>query len=252
MIFKTHNISGFLFCLALLLACTVCEPVRAADAVAETEPVVAVAENKDDAIRDLGEGLFYFRVENLAGQIAGLRAALAKHPALVLDLRGASSDMYAARALRAALAQPADPVARVARFVLINRGTSSAIYFTLGAGLSDDAMPGVLVVAPSADSVPADIKAPGAPGEDQRACEAIAKGADITTLINRRPEKKRYDEAMLMRDYQGLPEPEAATSTPPQPDATAGDSGDAPKPVTDHVLQTATHAHRALLALKKL
>lgn len=228
-------------CFVLLLAlCAIHTPLRGA------EP-----ENANDG--DLGGGLYYFRVTNLAEQLAGLRAALAKHPALVVDLRGVDAGMADARALRSALL-PADAKARAARFVLINRATGTAIPFTLDAGLPDGGIPGVLVIAPGAAGVPADVLAPGSIEDDQMACEAIARGAEVATLVNRQPEKKRYDEAVLERGHHGLPESEddgeksLDVNNADSAEKEAGREG----LVTDSVLQTAVHVHRSLLALKKL
>ncbi len=196
---------------------------------------------------DLGGGLFYFRVTNLSGQLADARAALAKHAALVVDLRGVEAGMADLRALRSALT-PADAKARVARFVLINRETAAAIPFTLNAGLPDGSVPGVIVIAPAAAGVPADVKTPGSNDDDKAACEAIAKGAAPTTLIDHQPDKKRYDEVVLVREHQGLAVPEDEVESRGETE-----QKDAPaKPLTDSVLQAAVHTHRALAALKRL
>jgi hypothetical protein len=141
-------------CIFLLLAlCASHAPLRGADVYGA----------------DLGEGLHYFRVTNLAGQIDALRAALTNHSALVLDLRGTAASMADARALREALI-PADARARVVRFVLINRETGTAVPFVLEAGLPDGGVPGVLVIAPRSAGVPADVRSPGSIEDDRLAC----------------------------------------------------------------------------------
>jgi hypothetical protein len=259
---KSHRISvpvclGPIFCFLLLATCVAHGPLRAADAVAKSEAAAAAADAKEAGeIQDLGEGLFYLRVTNPAGQMGDVRAALAKHNALVVDLRGAKCSVAGAQALRSVLS-PADAKTRVARFVLINGATSSAVPFTLGAGLPDDAVPGVLVIAPEAAGVSADVKTVGSTEDDRLACEAIAAGVAVTSLIDHQPEKKRYDEAVLVREHQGLPEPEAEQDAA---DEDATDEGAArpekkdgqAKPLADSVLQVAVQTHRALVALRKL
>ncbi|MDR1010672.1 MAG: hypothetical protein LBM04_06040 [Opitutaceae bacterium] len=203
---------------------------------------------------------------NPAGQMDDVRSALAKHNALVLDLRGAKCSVAGAQALRSVLS-PADAKARVARFVLINGATSSAVPFTLGAGLPDNAAPGVLIIAPEAAGVPTDVKAAGSAEDDRLACEAIAKGVAVAALIGHQPEKKRYDEAVLVREHQGLPEPEAEQDEADEDGADEGAAGKGAadegaarpekkdgqaKPLTDSVLQVAVQTHRALVALGKL
>jgi hypothetical protein len=258
---KNHRVSvpvylGRILCFLLLAMCASHGFLRAADVVAK--PVASAAADAKEAgnFQDLGERLFYLRVTNPAGQMDDVRAALAKHNALVLDLRGAKCSVAGAQALRSVLSL-ADAKARVARFVLINGATSSAVPFTLGAGLPDNAAPGVLIIAPEAAGVPADVKAAGSAEDDRLACEAIAKGVAVTSLIGHQPEKKRYDEAVLVREHQGLTEPEAEQDAADE-DATDEDAarpekkdGQA-KPLADSVLQVAVQTHRALVALGKL
>lgn len=218
------------------------------------------------ATRDLGGGLAYFRVTALNDDLPALTEALAANPALVIDMRGVSASVNSAQALRSALAAPASASAlataasRAARFVLINGVTSSSVPFALGAGLPANAAPGVIVIAPAEDGVPADVKAPGSAADDRRACEAIAGGAELLTLIDRQPEKKRYDEAVLSREHAGLPEPETQPETKDagkNADGAAKDGAktEASKPgdvLTDSVLQTAVQIYRALAALRKV
>ncbi|AWI08096.1 hypothetical protein [Ereboglobus luteus] len=219
--------------------------------------------------QDLGEGLVYFRMTNPAADLPALKSVLAENKAAVVDLRGVDARVADVRALRIALVPPVSPETRAARFVLINRDTSSAVPFTLNAGLPDNTQ-GVLVMALAVDNVPADVKVRGSVEDDRRACEAISKGAAVSTLINHQPDKKRYDEAALMRDYQGLPEPEVEAKTVADkkaPDAADSDSQAKPgeketegessspesqPPPTDSLLQAAVQTHRALLALGKL
>lgn len=212
----------------------------------------AVAQSvSDDQAPSLGEGLFYFRVTSLPGQLTAMRAALAKHSALVIDLRGVSTNISAAQALRTALL-PTSGKAKVARFVLINDATASVVLLALGGGLPGNNLPGVLMIAPSNAAVLADVKALGSAEEDKRACEAAANGTPLEKLINYQPDKPRYDEAVLVREHAGElpPEADAADANPvenPDSKKTAQE-----RPLTDSVLQVAVQIHRALLALKKL
>jgi len=204
--------------------------------------------------QNLGEGLAYFRVTNLAEQLPGIRAALEKNPALVLDLRGAVGNTTAARALRGALV-PAKPDAPVARLVLINAATAPAIAFALGGGIDENSVPRTVVIAPASANVPADVKAPGTAEDDKRACEAIAKGAPLATLLNHQPDKQRNDEAALVREQNGDEQEDAGTDTPgdsASAPASAASAPAKPAPLTDSVLQLAVQIHRSLLALKKL
>jgi len=238
----SYSLNTFLVCALALLSGALCA-------------ARAEAPSSQPQAQDLGGGLSYFRVTHLAKQLSGIRAALEKNPALVLDLRGAAGTNSAAQALRAALA-PAKPGARVARFVLINDATAPAIPFALGGGIDANGVPGALVIAPASADVFADVKAPGSAGDDKRACEAIAQGAPLHTLINHQPDKPRNDEAALMReqnsgarqdvDKADAAAPDAAASSPKPPSATA------PPPLTDSVLQLAVQIHRSLVALKKL
>ena len=204
----------------------------------------AGAPSQPPQTQNLGEGLSYFRVTNLAGQLPDIRAALEKHPALVLDLRGAAGNITAAQALRTALV-PAKPDALVARFVLINAATTPAISFALGGGIAENSVPRTVVIAPASADVPADVKTPATAEDDKRACEAIAKGAPLATLLNHQPDKPRNDEAALVREQNGDDQQDSAAADAPAAPAK-------PVPLTDSVLQLAVQIHRSLLALKKL
>lgn len=213
------------------------------------------AEMKAAATRDLGQGLFYFRVTNLSGQLADLRAALAKHSALVVDLRGVNAGVSTSQALRSALVPVSDKL-KVARFVLINAATSSSVPFALGGGLPDNSIPGVVIIAPESGVLAADVNAPCSADEDKRACEAIANGTPLEKLIDFRPVKQRYDEAVLVREHAGEP-PDESEAEPAKTDGETTDAKDAKKsapnlPLIDYVLQAAVQTHRALAALKKL
>jgi len=238
---------------AILVACVLlCGALGIARADA---PSVAQPQSQPQA-RDLGEALSYFRVTHLAKQLPDIRDALEKHPALVLDLRGAAGNLDASRAFRAALV-PAKSGAHVARFVLINAATAPAIAFALGGGIDASGVPGVLVIAPASADVPANVKAPGSADDDTRACEAIAQGAPLYTLINHQPDKPRNDEAALMREQNGEAQQGAGAADTAASGTTSAVSPSAspsapPPPLTDSVLQLAVQIHRSLVALKKL
>ena len=237
---------------ALLAAAFVfCAVARATEAATE-------AATRAAGTQDLGGGLAYVRIADPGGQLAELEGALARNRALVVDLRGAAARMDAARALRAALAAgggAGDGEARVARFVLVNDATAPAVSFVLGAGLPDSSVPGVVVIAPGASSVPADVKVAVPVEEDRLACEAIASGTAVASLINHQPEKRRYDETVLVRAHEGLPEPKTAAGEGADAEGKKQENqkdGKDEKRLTDVVLQAAVQMHRALVALKKL
>lgn len=240
------------FLLALLPALTL-SIAAAPETKGGTPQKIPIAAAASGTI-DLGQKLAYLRVADLAGELPAIRAALAAHPALVIDLRGVTTNIVTAQAFRTALIPPAEKT-RAARFVLINAATASAIPFALGSGLPDDGVPGVVAIAPSGYQLPVDLRAPGGADDDRRACEAIAAGKPPASLLNRQPQKQRYDEAALLRDYDSRTAPAGETSDdvgtlPQKNNAPAAEKG--PPPLTDSVLQLAVNVHRALLSLKKL
>jgi hypothetical protein len=77
--------------------------------------------------------------------------------------------------------------------------------------------------------------------EEQRAYDALEKGAPLSALLTDHPNKVRNDEASLSKDR--LAEASADAADPANKEA--------PPPI-DATLQRAVHLHRALVALRKI
>ena len=186
-------------------------------------------------LTNLGQGLAYLGVPSLAGSEKALRAAVPGTGALVLDLRQVKANDDSLDALRAALGGHA---AGTPWFVLVSPATPPAIAevlakstaLTLGVAGSQPAPK--VVVKTDADT-------------DRRACEALAAGTPVETLISGKIEKDRFDEATLVHEFKnGNPD----ASPPAPPDSTA-EKPAKPAPLVDRVLQRAVQLHHALLAL---
>lgn len=224
---------------------------------------------------DLGEGLRYVRVHDLAQEMPALGPVLAVTPALVLDVR------YA----KAAGVNPDDFYCTLGKhtgamplLVLVSPATPAAIAETLAAAPCTFVTLGVREAAPAPKVIIAQSEA-----EDKKAYDAVEAGQSLAVALSGKVEKERYDEAALMTDFRnGLTDAEPPAR--PDPTATKPDSAghaqgqdshgkghaptadDAPKtdsaqktaaaeivappPSPDRVLQRAVHLHRALLAVK--
>jgi hypothetical protein len=181
-------------------------------------------------VRDLGQGLSYFRVHALP---ADLPSAGPAHPApCVLDLRFASADDDGSSAMKAWIRFNAAP--RTPIFVLVNSGTSSSLLSSLPRGLA-----GVIILAPESAKLGTDITVQVAPEIDRRAYDALEKGAGVDSLLADYPDKPRADEAFLEKEH--IPDSES-------PDPAA----DKPRPLVDSMLQRAVQLHRGLVALKRI
>jgi hypothetical protein len=181
-------------------------------------------------VRDLGQGLSFYRVHALPADLPSTGSA---HPTpCVLDLRFATSDEDGASALKAWIRFNASPQTPV--FVLENSGTSAALLASLARGV-----PGVIVLAPESAKLGTDITVQVAPEVDRRAYDALEKGASADSLLTDYPDKPRADEAFLEKEH--IPDSES-------PDPAA----DKPRPLVDVMLQRAVQLHRGLHALKRL
>jgi hypothetical protein len=184
-------------------------------------------------VRDLGQGLTYFRVHELP---ADQPSPVTGRPgACVLDLRYAKADAPSAITLKAWITFNVTPHAPV--FVLENAETDPALL----AALSGGQQPGILVIAPISKSVSPDIAIHVTGTEDHRAYEAL-EGADIKSLLSDYPDKPRVDEAYLEKEH--IADSEAPESVSDKPDP--------PKPLVDAVLQRAVQLHRGLIVLRKI
>lgn len=236
---------------------------------------LCAAETSPAHEQDLGQGLTYVRLADLAAELPALRAALAAQPALVIDVRSSTGNTEACQAFRDALTpDPAKP--RQLRLILLNTQSAPALTTTLGVGLPNANIRDTLTITPSTSGIASDLIAACTHEDDQRACDAIAADAPLSSLLNHQPEKQRYDEALLAKEYTPLPEinrthaspdaaapatvstegktaPAASEKMPPDatvPPKTAAQPQAAP--LSDAVLQLAVHTHRALVALNRL
>ena len=193
----------------------------------------ALAAPTEPAPRDLGLGLCYYRVHELPRDLP----SSGKGPAgpCVLDLRFARSDEPSCAALGAWIRFNAS--ARTPVFVLENSETSPALLAVVPGGL-----PGLVVLAPRAEKLVADIAVAVSADADRKAYEAADKGAPLESLIHDYPEKPRVDEAYLEKEH--LSDSDALDSVADKPGP--------PMPLVDAVLQRAVQLHRGLLALKRL
>jgi hypothetical protein len=199
------------------------------------------------AAQNLGQGLTYFRVHQLASDLPS--AEEARRGPCVLDLRYVSGNADEATALASWLKSRA--TARTPVFVLANASTSAAIITVItprGAGAS------VIVFGAATGDFAPDIAVKVSADAERRAYDAVEHGASPGSVISENSLKPRNDEAKLARER--VPEALAPTDDPANP-SSAGPAEDSakqksPPPVIDPVLQRAVQTHRALVALKKL
>jgi hypothetical protein len=193
-------------------------------------------------VRDLGQGLLYYRAHHLPGDLPvagrGARAAC------ILDLRFADGDAAAPAALAAWIGFNATP--RTPVFVLANPRTSAALLRPL-ARLDDG---GLIVVGPAEAAFHPDIAVTTSPSADRQAYEALDNGTPLAALLSDNPDKPRMDEAELARER--LPDSALAEGVPDRKAEPAGAVSTAPVPMPDRVLQRAVQIHRGLLALKQI
>jgi hypothetical protein len=180
-------------------------------------------------VRDLGQGLWLYRVHELP---ADLPTPASPHPApCIVDLRYAKAGELDASVLRAWIKVNAS--ARTPIFVLENSGTSAPLLASMARGAA-----GLVVLAPESDQLRTDVAVKVTPGSDRSAYDALEKGAGVDSLLLDYPDKPRVDEAFLEKER--LPDSES-----PEPAA------DKPRPLVDAMLQAAVHLHRGLVALKR-
>ncbi|HRE80222.1 MAG TPA: hypothetical protein PLN52_04200 [Opitutaceae bacterium] len=200
-------------------------------------------------VKDLGDGLSYLRVRSLDKT---LPAALPTS-ATAIDLRGTiEATPEALATLRDWLAQTAQ---RPLRLFLVDSTTRPEIL----EALERRQRYGVTLAAAS-PALTTDIAVNTPLSADQQAREALDHGKPIKDVLAPRVEKRRYDEAAMVRDHaSGVPVPDSppdlsdATPTETAPTATTEPTPPSKTPVIfDAVLQRAIHFHRALAGLKKL
>ena len=182
---------------------------------------------------DLGQGLTYYRIHALPGD---LPVTSGPGGARIIDLRFAKADAAAAGALAAWVRFNA--AVRSPLFVLENAQTDPTLRAVFTAGPH----PGLLVLAPSADGLRPDIPVSVAADTDRKAYLALESGAPVASLLADNPEKPRTDEAYLEKEH---------LSDSDVPDA-ALDRPSPPSPLVDALLQRAVQLHRGLAALKRI
>ncbi|MFO1448025.1 MAG: hypothetical protein U1F61_07700 [Opitutaceae bacterium] len=198
-------------------------------------------------VTELADGLTYVRIRDLDTE-----PAPAARSAMILDFRGTQATAEAVGRLAPLLDVRAQGAMRL---VLLDPTTSPAILERL-----KTASPQVLTLAATVEGLRVDIPVATPAANDQLARDAIDAGKPLGELLEARREKRRYDEAAMVRDHaNGLPLPDsppdttdpAPTSpTPSTPAAKPEPKG--PPPLQDTVLQRAIHVHQALRALKKV
>ncbi|HVW19903.1 MAG TPA: hypothetical protein VHC86_01705 [Opitutaceae bacterium] len=190
--------------------------------------------------RDLGQGLTYWRAHAIPED---LPATLAHRPC-VLDVRYVHGGGEQGAELLAWLRTHAGPHAPV--FLLANSDTSGALLSPLN---SPDSVIGLVIIGPRTKDFEPDIGVKEKAEEERKAYEALEHGASVDSLITRRVDKVRNDEATLEKaradengdDGDGADERKPAAAAKP-----------APAQLIDVSLQRAVQLDRALLALRRL
>jgi hypothetical protein len=184
-------------------------------------------------VRDLGQGLTYYRVHQLPQDQPA--PASGRPGACVLDLRYAKSDEPDATVLKDWVMFNVS--ARKPIFILENAQTDPALLAVLPAR----GPVGLIILAPGSAKIGPDITVSVAPEADRQAYDALERGADVSSLLADYPDKPRVDEAYLEKEH--IPDSES-------PDLPT-DKPLPPRPLVDAMLQRAVQLHRGLVALKK-
>jgi hypothetical protein len=200
---------------------------------------------------DLGSGLAYVRASDLSAELTEIETALGNKAAVILDARAATATDGEAVGFRDLLAKAsAKPGVRM---VLISERTSPALLGTL-----TRLPPGVVTLGPNTPKIAPDIIVTTSPEDDRKAYDALLAGTSFEKLINENLEKRRYDEATLVREHANggsRTDPRAeedADAVADPTDSPATPKAAEPPPLVDGVLRRAVQLHRALLALKRL
>jgi len=200
--------------------------------------------------QSLGQNLAYLRIHQLPGDLPN--ASVPRKGSLVLDLRFVSADQDAAAAFEAWLNFQSRPTTTT--IVLINAQTAPAL---LSALAPDNVPARVVTVGPAADTIKPDIALKLPDGADRAAYDALEHGTPLDSLVARKIDKPRHDEAAAVKERAGGDASDAATDGPdesvPAEPGSAATPTPTPVPVPlDAVLQRAVQLHRALLALRKI
>jgi hypothetical protein len=183
-------------------------------------------------VRDLGQGLTYYRVHEIPQD----QPVAARAGACVLDLRYAKSDELGASALKAWVGF--NSTAHAPIFVLENAQTDPALL----AVFASRGPAGMLVLAPVSARLEPQISVIVSPEDDRKGYDALEKGADVRSLLSDYPDKPRIDEAYLEKEHIADSESPEIPTDKPLP----------PRPTVDAMLQRAFQLYRGLLALKRI
>jgi hypothetical protein len=185
----------------------------------------------------IAPGLRLLRIKNLDTELGDTRAALAAGAGLILDLRNALSGMEAATLLETALSEGVG--SDLYRAVLVNADTSIALTARL-----PFVGPSLVVLAPSADGLRADVAIATPTKADREAVAALDRGVSPLLVIEAAPKKGRDDEAALSDRHSGV--------TPLAPtDASPTLALPHEEHAVDAVLTRAVQLHAAWLAVQK-
>jgi hypothetical protein len=186
--------------------------------------------------RDLGHGLVYVRVHEVAE--LPTKTIPGRAPPCILDLRYVNADANAATACLAWLKQRSTTRSPV--FVLANSETSNALRKAL---FGAERASGVVVVGLPGRNFQPDVAVKTSAETERDAYNALEQGTPVAKLLTDNPGKVRNDEASLSKDRLAEAAADAAD------DALTGKRE--PPPI-DAALQRAVHLHRTLVALKKI
>lgn len=202
----------------------------------------------------LGQNLDYLRVREAPAGLAAARPSATG--ALVLDLRFALAGADGGRALNAWLRDRARASAPV--LVLFNAATAQDLIAALSPGTLP---PGVITLAPTGASLPADVLVNVDPAADRTGYDAFANGTALASLVSPATDKPRFDESELIR--RDAEENASGKAAPPKAAPAPGNGGrggppgrrggpPARPPLVDPMLQRAVQFHRTLLALGRI
>lgn len=211
-------------------------------------------------VKELSNDVSYLRLRSLSD--ATTRELPAQ--ATVVDLRGASA--ISPESLQTLRGWVASSGQLPLRLYLVNSTTHPSIFEALALRQRY-----ALTLAAASPAVTTDIAVTATPEQDRRAWEALDAGTPFKDVLAVKVEKRRYDEAAMVRDHlNGVPIPDSPPDTsdpapvsPPTPPSISPqtpsltlDQTPAPAPkspvIYDAVLQRALHVYQALKALKKL
>ena len=202
--------------------------LAAAAALAPAAPAAAL-------VRDLGQGLVYYRVHELPEDLPSTPIT-GRPGACVLDLRFAKAGESEAATLRAWI--KFNVSTRTPIFVLENAVTAPSLL----AAVPGNGPPGLIVLAPAAARASPDIAVRVSAEDDRLAYDALESGAPVESLLRDFPDKPRIDEAYLEKEHISDSDAPDLPTDKPLP----------PRPLVDAMLQRAVQLHRGLLALKKI